>query len=156
MLTTRRSFIAAIMVAASAIVIGVQTRATEPLTVPLSGTEWTLADINGAPPLEGRETSDLRFSEDGDFTTSAGCNRFHGTARIEGDHIRFPDKLAGTMMACPEGLAAQEETVLSLLAKVRSFELEPQALILLDAQGTSLLRYHHQDEGGEALVDTKG
>ncbi|PRZ48824.1 META domain-containing protein [Tritonibacter scottomollicae] len=154
MQTTRRAFIAAIMISASAIVIGVQTRATEVGHSALTETDWTLSQIEGAEPLEGRGL-DLSFAEDGQFGTSAGCNRFMGEAEIDGEAITFPDKIAGTMMACPEGLAEQEETVLALLARVTSYQIEPTALILLDEEGTELLRYS-RDAEEESLLETSG
>jgi len=154
MLTTRRAFIAAILVAASAIVMGAQTRATEVERSPLTDTDWTLTQIEGETPLEGRGL-DLSFAKDGRFGASAGCNRFMGEAEIDGEAITFPDKIAGTMMACPEGLAEQEETVLALLARVTSYQIEPTALILLDEEGTALLRYS-RDAEEEGLVETSG
>jgi len=154
MQTTRRAFIAAILISASAIVIGVQTRATEIGHSPLTETDWTLTQIEGVEPLEGRGL-DLSFAEGGQFATSAGCNRFMGEAEIDGEAITFPDKIAGTMMACPEGLAEQEETVLELLARVTSYQIEPTALILLDEEGTELLRYS-RDAEEEGLVETNG
>ncbi|MCG7627448.1 META domain-containing protein [Epibacterium sp. MM17-32] len=154
MQTTRRAFIAAVLVAASAIVMGAQTRATEPAKPPLAETEWTLSQIEGETPLEGRGL-DLSFDENGRFGTSAGCNRFMGDVEIEGEEITFPDKIAGTMMACPEGLAEQEEKVLSLLAQVTRYQMEPDALILLDSEGSELLRYSREVED-DSLVETSG
>jgi len=154
MKTTRRAFIAAVLVAASAIVMGAQTRATEPAKPPLANSEWTLSQIEGETPLEGRGL-DLSFDENGRFGTSAGCNRFMGDVEIEGEEITFPDKIAGTMMACPEGLAEQEEKVLSLLAQVTRYQMEPDALILLDSEGSELLRYSREVED-DSLVETSG
>ncbi|MDF9303212.1 META domain-containing protein [Tritonibacter mobilis] len=154
MMTTRRAFIATVLVAASAIVMSAQTRATEPATPPLTDTQWTLSEIEGKAPLEGRDL-DLTFFEDGRFGTSAGCNRFMGEVEIEGDEITFPDKIAGTMMACPEGLAEQEEKLLSLLPEVTHYQIEPDALILLDSDGQALLRYSREVEK-EGLVETSG
>ena len=154
MKTTRRAFIAAVLVAASAIGIGAQTRATEPAKPPLANTEWTLSQIEGEAPLEGRGL-DLSFTEDGRFGTSAGCNRFMGEVEIKGREIRFPDKLAGTMMAFPEGLAEQEEKVLSILAQVTSYRIEPKALILVDSEGSELLRYSREIKK-DSLVETSG
>ncbi|MCG7623071.1 META domain-containing protein [Epibacterium sp. Ofav1-8] len=154
MQTTRRAFIAAVLVAASAIVMSAQTRATEPAKPPLAETEWTLSQIEGETPLEGRGL-DLSFDENGRFGTSAGCNRFMGDVEIEGEEITFPDKIAGTMMACPEGLAEQEEKVLSLLAQVTRYQMEPDALILLDSDGSELLRYSREVED-DSLVETSG
>ncbi len=156
MMTIRRGFIAVILVAASAITLAAQTRATEPAKPALAGTEWTLTEIVGEPPLEGHSGLDLQFGEEGAFGTSAGCNRFRGTAEIKGEAISFPDRLAGTMMACPEGLAEQEEKVLALLAQVTAYRVEATELVFLDADGAELLRYAREAEAPETLIDTKG
>ena len=78
-----------------------------------------------------------------------------GEVEIKGREISFPDKLAGTMMACPEGLAEQEEKVLSLLAQVTSYRIEPKALILVDSEGSELLRYSREIKK-DSLVETSG
>ncbi len=156
MMTIRRSFIAAILVAASAITLAAQTRTAEGLPTPLADTEWVLSAIKGETPFEGREGATLSFATGGQFGTSAGCNRFKGKAEIKGETITFPDQLAGTMMACPEDLATQEEHVLALLAAVRSYKHEKTVLILLDAEGQEVLRYTREAPETETLIETKG
>ncbi|WP_420003333.1 META domain-containing protein [Arenibacterium sp. LLYu02] len=156
MMTIRRGFIAAILVAASAITLAAQTRTTEAVPTPLTGSAWVLDTIEGTAPVTGREPADLTFGEGGQFGASAGCNRFKGTAEIKGEEITFPDQLAGTMMACPEDLAAQEEHVLDLLAQVSRFTVAPTELNLLNAEGEELLRYTREAPEAEVLIDTKG
>lgn len=156
MMTIRRGFIAAILVAASAITLAAQTRTSDAVPTPLTGSAWVLDAIAGAAPLAGREPADLTFGEGGQFGASAGCNRFMGTAEIKGEEITFPDQLAGTMMACPEDLAAQEEHVLELLAQVSRFTVAPTELNLLNAEGEELLRYTREAPEAEVLIDTKG
>ncbi len=156
MMTTRRIFIATVVVAASAIALGVQTRATEPEAQALDNTEWTLTEIEGAAPLSGRGELDLQFSETGSFGISFGCNRFRGQVEVEGTQLSFPDQIAGTMMACPEDLAAQEERGLALLAEVASYRIDPGVLNLLDAEGSTLLLYRDAREEPEAMVETGG
>ncbi|TNJ48177.1 META domain-containing protein [Phaeobacter sp. B1627] len=155
-MTTRITFIATILIAASAIVFSAETWATETVRPVLTDTEWTLDQIEGEAPLAGRGNLELTFAQDGVFATGAGCNSFKGTAEINGSEILFPDQLAGTMMACPDGLAEQEEQVLALLAQVVSFEIDATVLVLLDEDGTELLRYRRDAEPDETLVETGG
>ncbi len=155
-MTTRITFIGTILMAASAIVLGLKTWATEPVRPVLNDSEWTLDQIEGEAPLAGRGNLDLTFTQDGAFATGAGCNSFKGTAEINGSEILFPDQLAGTMMACPDGLAEQEEQVLALLAQVVSFQIDATDLVLLGEDGTELLRYRSAREPDDTLVETSG
>ena len=62
------------------------------------------------------------------------------------------------MMGLPRsrcGVPEQEETVLALLARVTSYQIEPTALILLDEEGTELLRYS-RDAAAESLLVSSG
>ena len=67
---------------------------------------------------------------------SGGCNRFSGSARIEGDTISFGD-LASTMMACAEAAMNQEQKFHAALGAARTFSIDAaqQKLFLKDEAG---------------------
>ncbi|KUP90946.1 META domain-containing protein [Tritonibacter horizontis] len=152
----RNLFIAMVLTVASVIMLGAQARATEPAQSVLDNTIWTLALIEGEPPVEGRGDLDLQFADDGAFAVGFGCNRFRGRAEIGDAQIAFPDQIAGTMMACAEAVAAQEERVLALLAAVATFRVEPASLTLMDEAGTEMLRYVRTVQTDATKVDTSG
>jgi heat shock protein HslJ len=58
----------------------------------VTGTDWRITALGGAAvPPEAREPV-IRFEAGPDsasFTASAGCNRFGGSARIEGEALTF-------------------------------------------------------------------
>jgi heat shock protein HslJ len=81
----------------------------------------------------------LRF-EAGRVTGTPGCNRIGGNyTQIEG-RLTFKPTMQSTMMACPEPLMKQEQTVGLALTRVDSFRLDGDRLDLLDAAGTPQLR----------------
>ena len=107
----------------------------------LTGTDWRITALGGAAvPPEARDPA-IRFYPGPDaaaFTASAGCNRFGGSARIEGGALTFGPARA-TRMACPPPLDAAEAALSRALTGTVRWELEDGTLRLLDAGGSVLL-----------------
>jgi heat shock protein HslJ len=101
-------------------------------------TPWTLVRVPGVdlPPA----VSPSLTLEEGRASGHAGCNRFTGAYELAGERLTF-GPLAGTLMACPPPLEAVERAYLAALARVASWRVEEDALVLLDADGQELLRY---------------
>ena len=108
---------------------------------PLTGTDWRITALGGAAvPPEAREPV-IRLDPGPDaasFTASAGCNRFGGSARIEGEALTFGPARA-TRMGCPPPLDAAESALSDALTGTVRWELEGGTLRLLDAGGSVLL-----------------
>lgn len=110
---------------------------------PLVGTEWVAHSIIEGDVVstsvdleEARPT--LLIDEDGRTTGSTGCNRFNGSARVDGDEVRF-SSLATTRMACPPGLDEVERAVLTALSSATmSVTIEASTLTLINEEGHGL------------------
>jgi heat shock protein HslJ len=97
----------------------------------LRGKVWMLVT------LEGQETSadpavTIRFEADGAFGGSDGCNRYRGTASVDGSAIEIIGEMASTRMACAEPVAGRASAFSAALGRVAAFAIEGSRLILLD------------------------
>lgn len=79
------------------------------------------------------------LSADGKVRGSTGCNGISGTFEREGSALRF-GPLATTMKACAPGISAQETAFLRALDATASQRIVGDALDLLDAAGTVVMR----------------
>jgi heat shock protein HslJ len=104
----------------------------------LTDTTWDLIHLPGHTlPGMGRPT--LAFAAGGTVAGFAGCNRFSGTAAIDGDRISL-GPLAATRMFCPEPAMAIESAYLDALQRVARFELISGELHLVGREGGAPLR----------------
>lgn len=120
--------------------------AEAPVALPLVGTTWVLhayhrGDI-ATQVLKGTEITAV-FGEDGKVAGSAGCNNYFASYNLSGSSLTF-GPAGSTKMTCaePEGIMKQEETYLSILKAVRSYEIEEGQLKLLDERGWRLLAFN--------------
>ena len=102
-------------------------------------THWEADDIGGQPVLSG-DPPTLRFTDDkGQVNGYAGCNRFFGTATIDGDRLSF-SPLGVTQMACGERRDAQERRYLQALEQTHSYTFGGTTLSLHDETGGTQIR----------------
>ncbi len=102
-------------------------------------THWQADDIGGQPVLSGGPPT-LHFTDDkGQVNGYSGCNRFFGTAEIDGDRLSF-SPLGVTRMACGERSDAQERRFLQALEKTRSYTFGGTTLSLHDETGGTQIR----------------
>ena len=120
----------------------VEVRSRQPVSgaASLAGTAWQLAAFaDGSPVARGREAT---LELDAGATTVsgfAGCNRYSGTATLDGTSLSL-GPLRATLMACPPGEASdQERRFLAALAEIASFVREDDTLRLTDIGGRDLL-----------------
>jgi putative lipoprotein len=103
----------------------------------LAGTAWRITALDGAPlPSEARDPV-LRFETgegEAPFAASAGCNRFAGTASIQGDTLAF-GPVRATRMGCPPPLDTAEAALSAALGETLRWEIADGTLRLSDAQG---------------------
>lgn len=100
---------------------------------------WLVEDIE-----QGGVVDDLRSTLAVDAESRAsgngGCNRFTGTATVEGQAVSF-GPLASTRRMCPEPIMDQEQRYFAALARVKRWTREGD-----------VLRLFGEAEGGEALL----
>jgi heat shock protein HslJ len=98
----------------------------------LTGTSWTIVEIEGAPVVDAGDgrPAELAFLDAGRFAASAGCNRILGAAVQDGEALHLtPGPM--TKMACPEPVASRETALVRALGTVTSHRRSGDALALL-------------------------
>ena len=87
-------------------------------TAPLENSYWKLTRLQDQPVLvagQQREPYLILRPQDHRVAGSGGCNRLVGSYQVEGGSLTF-GQIAGTMMACPDGMAT-ERTFLAALGR---------------------------------------
>ena len=95
---------------------------------------WTVIDLNGAPLADG-QTAQITFADGTRVGLFAGCNRFSGGVEVGDGTLDFSPNMAGTLMACPDDLAAFERAFLDALSDVTLFEHSGDQLVLSNSEG---------------------
>ena len=87
-----------------------------PVASSLRGTTWRLVSIDGREALAGVRVTAIFDNEDR-VSGSAGCNRYFGSAAVEGEQLKVGG-LGSTKMYCGQaGVMPQEGAYLSTLGK---------------------------------------
>lgn len=94
----------------------------------LTGSQWLLEDLGGSGVIDNVQAT-LTFSEADKVSGNGSCNRFFGSAKIEGDLIQL-GPLGVTRMACPEAVMNQEAKYLNALQATERFEWKDSSLLL--------------------------
>lgn len=82
---------------------------------------------------------------DGRLAGSAGCNRYSAACVPSADGDLDIGPLLSTRMACLPPIMATEATYLDLLDRVTGFRIDDGDLVLVQADGTAVLRFHPGD-----------
>jgi|SRR5690349_23801861 len=109
---------------------------------PVENTYWKLTQFNGSSVVATERQRQAHFilhHESGRMTGFGGCNGVSATYKLEADRLSF-GPLAGTMMACPQGMEA-ERNFLSTLQKGGRARVASQQLELLDGGGGVAARF---------------
>ena len=103
---------------------------------PLRNTYWKLVTLHGKAVKahdQQREAHIVFSASDDRLSGSSGCNRMMGGFEAKGDQLKLK-QVAGTMMACPQGM--EEETAfLNALLTVTGYRISAEHLDMLDASG---------------------
>lgn len=108
-------------------------------TAQLENTYWKLLQLGSAAVRIAERQREphliLQAPDEGTrrVTGFAGCNRMMGSYTLEGDRIEFK-QLAGTLMACAEGMETETAFHQALLA-TRRWAIRGEQLDLFDAEG---------------------
>lgn len=106
---------------------------------PLENSSWKLVAWGDATVLPAEVEITAQFSE-GQISGNAGVNSYFGAYTIERDGFATGE-VGRTLMAGPEPAMQAEDTYLSLLARVRSYDLAGDMLMLNDADDNALLQF---------------
>ena len=104
-------------------------------SLPLEGTHWRLASLNGQPVPTPAGVREVFLSLDGAQRRAsgfAGCNQFFAGYTLSGSALRF-DRPGATLMACPA--LAQEQAYLNAITTTASWRVTGDRLQLIDGQG---------------------
>jgi heat shock protein HslJ len=112
----------------------------------LTGTVWTLTALGDKGRLFGT-TVTAEFKEDGALTGNSGCNGYNTTYEVDGNNIEISDMIAGTAMACPGPIMAQETAYLGALPTAATYEIQGDELVLWDDGGDAVLTYAVEKQG---------
>lgn len=100
--------------------------------------EWSITEIGSSPVLADTAPT-IAFLDDNAVAGSGSCNRFRGGFKLTGEGLTF-EQLATTMMACPDPVMQQEQSLIRQLEATHSFDIRADgALILRDAKGGTLV-----------------
>lgn len=108
----------------------------------LRDTYWKLVQLGETPirTAEKQREPHLVFaSAQPRVSGSGGCNRITGGYETDGDQLRLR-QMAGTMMACLEGME-HEQRFLKTLEQVRRYRITGQRLDVLDENGQVLAQF---------------
>lgn len=95
----------------------------------LTGPAWQITAMGEVELIEVDRLS-INFLAPGGVAGSGGCNRLVGGFSLTGEGLQF-SAMGSTMMACPDGLMAQERTLLDALEQVTRFDLTDDGRLLL-------------------------
>jgi len=108
-------------------------------TASLENTYWKLTRLGETTIRMASQKQEPHFvlnSESHRVNGSGGCNRLAGSYELHGDRLTF-SQMAGTMMACLEGMET-EKVFLDVLKQVNRWKVTGQQLELFDATGNLL------------------
>jgi len=107
--------------------------------------KWLAEDIDGGGVIDRLQTT-LEIRDDGIVNGMGGCNRYAGSAKIDGTTIKFLP-MASTRMACSPAVMNQESKFHSTLEKIRTWRIDQaqRKLLLLDRQGFEMMRLSKMD-----------
>lgn len=113
-------------------------------SITLTG-KWLAEDIDGGGVIDRLQTT-LEIRDDGIVTGTGGCNRYAGSATVDGNTIKFLP-MASTRMACSTAAMRREGKFHATLEKIRAWRIDEarRKLILLDGQGFEMMRFSKMD-----------
>lgn len=111
----------------------------------LANSLWRVVDLPGGE-LAGEARADIRFGEENLMSGTGGCNDFQSSYRLDPpDGVSF-GKLSLTLRGCSGPVAQQERLVVRALSRTAKYRVEGDGtLVLMDAEGTELLRLIRMD-----------
>lgn len=105
---------------------------------PLLEVVWTVTSLGGKPVLPLTKPT-LSIAADHRAGGNGSCNSYFTEASFEEPPLTF-GPIAGTRMACPPAIMAQEAAFFAALSATVGYELNGDRLTLFDAKGGALVK----------------
>jgi heat shock protein HslJ len=112
-----------------------------PASIPLEGTEWTLASLRGGEPVAGTSLT-LAFYEDNYLEGSAGCNSYGPNYAASYQRFRISE-INRTRFECeaPPGIMPQDQAFFEALASIAAYHATEDRLEFRNTRGEKVLVY---------------
>jgi heat shock protein HslJ len=112
-----------------------------PASIPLEGTEWTLASLHGDEPAAGTSLT-LAFYEDNYLEGSAGCNHYGANYAASDQGFRMSE-IGRTRFECeaPPGIMPQDHAFFEALASIAAYHATEDRLEFRNTRGQTVLVY---------------
>lgn len=105
----------------------------------LTGRTWLVEDIAGKGVIDSLQTT-LEIDADGKVSGNGGCNRYFGSAKVDGTRIEF-GPMGATRKMCPPAIMNQEDSFMRTLATIKRFDLKNGLLFLYGKDDEPVLRF---------------
>ena len=105
----------------------------------LAGRTWLAEDIDGKGVIDKLQTT-IEFAEEGKVMGNAGCNRYFGSASIDGRTIEF-GSLGSTRKMCHESIMNQEMAFMQALDIVKRWDMKNGLLFMYAGGEEAVLRF---------------
>lgn len=105
----------------------------------LEGTAWRLEDLGGAGVLDRIEAT-IEFLAGGKVAGKGSCNRFFGTATVNGAALTL-SQTGSTRMACAPAVNDQETKYLKALEQAQRFAVLGSTLLITCSGSDKPLRF---------------
>lgn len=109
-----------------------------PVSQKLTGTRWTIRNIDGKAASSSPDDRHLRFSQDG-WQGLASCATLFGTYAIQGDRLLVEDEIGGTEQNCTGEYLAIDDAFADLMRSDPRYLVGPNGELLI-AGGGHVLR----------------
>lgn len=100
----------------------------------LHNSQWQLVTMAGEEPIANENSQaipQLQFLGDR-LAGSGGCNRLMGQFTIDGEVLTIDERMAATMMACPEPLMKQEQQFIQALVNAQKYRISTSGELVID------------------------
>ncbi len=111
------------------------------------GRSWLAEDINGKGVMDMLQTT-LVFGDDDKVGGNAGCNRYFGSVKIDGDKIEF-GPVGATRKMCPEAIMQQEDAYLGVLPEASRWRIKNRLLFIYSSDESLILRFSELEARSE-------
>jgi heat shock protein HslJ len=114
-----------------------------PGTAALEGSAWRVSQVGETRVPEGLAVT-MSFAG-GQVNGQAGCNTYFASFTQQGAQLSFGPAGATRMFCAEAGVMALEQSFLTSLEQVRSFQIQMGGLALLDESGAALIYLRPED-----------
>ncbi|MEM8843269.1 MAG: META domain-containing protein [Pseudomonadota bacterium] len=102
------------------------------------GHKWRVTQIDGVKAFGFTKTT-LVLDEDGTMKGNAGCNRFDGTYRVDGDKLDLGEPIR-TKRGCSPDIMDRERGFVMAVRRTERYERDGDTLYLFDNDGLEAMR----------------